>query len=110
MKNKVSAAIEEHDLYVVEYLHPDMDFVICFPREAFRDDTVHCRKPGALHHLASRARSREEVDGLYLKIEAIGANIVEAPRIFPQHGPTYYAMFFEDPDGIKYEVIYNVSV
>lgn len=105
LKDKVSALIEEHDLYVVEYLHPDMDFGICSPRTPFKDDPVHRRKPGSLHHLAFRARSRAEVDRLYAEIQAIGAAIVHAPRIFPGHGPNYYALFFKDPDGIKYEIV-----
>ncbi len=109
LANKSGAVIEEHDLYVVEYLHPDMDFGICSPRQAFRDDTVHRRKPGALHHLAFRAKDRAEVDRLYREVEAIGANIVHAPRIFPEHGPNYYACFFKDPDGIKYEIVHNVT-
>ncbi len=104
---KISAVIEEHDLYVVEYLHDIMDFGICSPRTAFVNDTVHRRKPGAMHHLAFRAESREEVDGLYQEIRRIGADIVHAPRIFPEHGPDYYALFFKDPDGIKYEIVYN---
>jgi catechol 2,3-dioxygenase-like lactoylglutathione lyase family enzyme len=107
LRHKVSAVIEEHDLYVVEYLHPIMDFGICSPRHAFRDDTVHRRKPGAMHHLAFRAKDRAEVDRLYREIRAIGANIVHAPRIFPEHGPDYYATFFKDPDGIKYEIVHN---
>ena len=107
LSHKVSAVIKEHDLYVVEYLHPDMDFGICSPRNAFKDDTVHHRKPGSMHHLAFRAGSRAEVDRLYAQIKAIGANIVHAPRIFSEHSPYYYAMFFKDPDGIKYEVVHN---
>lgn len=110
LQNKVSAVIEEHDLYVVEYLHPLMDFGICSPRKAFREDTVHRRKPGSLHHLAFRAASRAEVDRLYAQIKAIGAKILDAPRIYPEHGPDYYALFFKDLDGIKYEIVYNKPV
>ena len=107
LKNKVSAVIEEHDLYVVEYLHPQYDFGICSPRKAFADNTIHRRKPGSLHHLAFRAQSRQEVDELYQKIKAINAEIVHAPRIFPEHGENYYALFFKDLEGIKYEIVYN---
>ena len=107
LEKKVSAVIEEHDLYVVEYLSPQYDFGICSPRTAFTDNTIHRRTPGALHHLAFRAKSRTEVDELYLKIKDIGAEIVHAPRIFPEHGENYYALFFKDPEGIKYEIVYN---
>ena len=107
LEKKVSAVIEEHDLYVVEYLSSQYDFGICSPRTAFADNTIHRRKPGALHHLAFRAKSRTEVDELYLKIKDIGAEIVHAPKIFPEHGENYYALFFKDPEGIKYEIVYN---
>lgn len=39
LEDKVSAVIEEHDLYVVEYLNESFDFGICSPRTAFRGDT-----------------------------------------------------------------------
>ena len=107
LEKKVSAVIEEHDLYVVEYLSSQYDFGICSPRTAFTDNIIHRRKPGSLHHLAFRAKSRTKVDELYLKIKDIGAEIVHAPRIFPEHGENYYALFFKDPEGIKYEIVYN---
>ena len=108
---KISVPIPEHDLYVVEYLHPDGDFGICSPREAFRNDTVHRRKPGSLHHIAFRAESRAHVDALYGEIRAIpGVNILSPPRIYEEHGPDYYALFFKDPDGIKFEIVYNRPV
>lgn len=110
INNKISIPIPEHDLYVVEYLHPVMDFGICSPRQAFKDDTIHRRKPGAIHHIAFRAESREQVDELYMKIKEIGANIIEPPRIYTEHGPDYYALFFKDTDGIKFEIVYNKPV
>ena len=107
VENKISVPIPEHDLYVVEYLHPEMDFGICSPREPFRQDMVHRRKPGSVHHIAFRAESRSHVDELYGKIKEIGADILSPPRIYEEHGPDYYALFFKDPDGIKYEIVYN---
>jgi len=107
VQTKVSAVIEEHDFHVVEYSHPLLAFAITSPREAFRHDTIHRRKPGALHHLAFKAASRAEVDNLHLELEKIGAKIVEKPRLYPEYGPGYYALFFKDLEGIKYEVVYN---
>lgn len=63
LQAKASATIEEHDFQVVEYNHPRLSFAITSPRTAFRDDPVHRRKPGSLHHLAFRAGSREDVPG-----------------------------------------------
>jgi catechol 2,3-dioxygenase-like lactoylglutathione lyase family enzyme len=104
-KKKGSVAMHEFD--VVEYAHPLLLFGINSPREKFKEETIHRRKPGALHHLAFKADSREEVDKAYLQIKQIGANIVEGPAFFPQHGENYYALYFKDPGGIKYEIVYE---
>ena len=104
---KVSATIEEHDFQVVEYLHTDLAFAITSPRKAFVDEVIHRRKPGALHHLAFRADSTAEVDRLHGELESIGAEIVGGPKLWPEHGPDYYAVFFKDPEGIKYEIVHH---
>ncbi|HET9763738.1 MAG TPA: VOC family protein, partial [Casimicrobiaceae bacterium] len=58
------------------------------------------------HHLAFRAASRAEVDRVYEGLQALGATIVSPPRLYPEYKPTgYYAVFFKDPHGIKYEIV-----
>jgi len=32
--------------------------------------------------------------------------VLERPKIFSQYNPDYYATFFNDPDGIKLEVMH----
>jgi catechol 2,3-dioxygenase-like lactoylglutathione lyase family enzyme len=76
------------------------------PREQFKNEAVHRRKPGALHHLAFKAESRTELDEIALKLKALEVNIVAGPAFFPEHGDQYYAVFFKDPDGIKYEIVF----
>lgn len=110
LSQKSKGRVEAHDFDVVEYAHPLLIFGINSPRKAFKDDTVHRRKPGALHHLAFKANSREEVDGLYPQIRDIGADIVDPPKCYPQHGEKYYALFFKDIDGIKYEIVHEERV
>ena len=67
---------------------------------------INRRKPGALHHLAFRAESRAEVDRLHSELKGIGATIVSPPREYPEYTPPgYYALFFKDPEGIKYEIV-----
>ena len=101
-----SAVIEAHDFSVVEYSHPRLAFAITSPRAAFRGDKVHRRKPGSLHHLAFKAESRAEVDRLHDELRQIGATIVSAPREYPEYTPQhYYALFFKDLEGIKYEIV-----
>lgn len=103
---RTRATIAAHDFEVIEYTHPRLAFAITSPRAALKEECVHRRRPGALHHLAFRAGSRAEVDRLYEQIGAIGATIVAPPREYPEYTPAgYYALFFKDPDGIKYEIV-----
>ena len=46
---KVEAFIEEHDFRVIGYTHNLLSVAITSPREAFKKDVVHHRKPGTLH-------------------------------------------------------------
>ena len=106
LRRKGGAVIEEHEFHVVEYIHPRLAFAITSPRTAFADDAIHRRKPGALHHVAFKVGSRAEVDGLHSDLKTIGATIVSAPREYPEYTPAgYYALFFKDPEGIKYEIM-----
>ena len=105
-KRRSSAVIERHELRVVEYSHPRLCFAITSPRSAFANDAVHRRRPGALHHLAFKAGSRDEVDRLHEALIAIGARIVAPPREYPEYSPAgYYALYFKDLEGIKYEIV-----
>jgi catechol 2,3-dioxygenase-like lactoylglutathione lyase family enzyme len=109
--SRSSAIIEKHDFHVLEYSHPRLSFAITSPRTPFRGESVHRRKPGSLHHLAFRAGSRDEVDRLHDELVAIGATIVTPPRLYPKYKPAgYYAVFFKDPDGIKYEIVTHDEV
>ena len=107
LNRKSKGSVAKHEFDVVEYYHPLLIFGINSPRQAYSEDAIHRRKPGALHHLAFKAESREEVDRIYLQIKEIGANIVEEPKFFAQHGERYYAVFFKDLEGIKYEIVHE---
>lgn len=107
IQKKSKGRVAEHEFDVIEYVHPAIIFAINSPRKTFEFDDVHRRKPGALHHLAFKAISEEEVDRAYQKIRKIGANIVSPPQFYPQHGTYYYALFFKDLDGIKYEIVFE---
>ena len=106
VQRRVSAVIEEHEKHVVQYEHPRLGFAITSPRRAFAGDTMNRRKPGALHHLAFKAESRAEVDRLFAELKQISAVIVSEPRNYPEYAPQpYYALFFKDLEGIKYEIV-----
>jgi predicted lactoylglutathione lyase len=55
--------------------------------------------------LCFRARSREDVDNVHRFVVDTGAKVVRSPADGPW-APGYYAVLFEDPDGIRLEVNY----
>jgi catechol 2,3-dioxygenase-like lactoylglutathione lyase family enzyme len=61
--------------------------------------------PG-LHHFALAADSREQVDDFYRHLQAMGANILNAPKEY-DYMPGFYSVFFTDPDGIKLELCHT---
>lgn len=75
-------------------------------REAYKNEKPSRRKAGALHHMAFRAESRDEVDALYAKIVGLPAEIVHLPKYYPEYCSDYYAFFFKDSEGIEYEIVH----
>lgn len=59
--------------------------------------------PG-LHHLCFRVVDEEAVDRAASELAEAGVEAMR-PRYYPEYGPDYYATFFEDPDGIRLEVM-----
>ena len=59
--------------------------------------------PG-LHHLCLQLRSAAAIDAAHAKLRALGV-AASAPRLYPEYNPDYYATFFEDPDGIRLELV-----
>ena len=76
-------------------------------QEKFLRKKLSTEGTGAIHHLAFKAESCDEVDRLYPLIKNVGADIVKPPQYYPQHGENYYALFFKDLEGIKYEIVYD---
>ncbi len=62
--------------------------------------------PG-IHHIALWARNRREVDRFHSEF-LVGAsvNVTDAPADYPIYAPGYYAVFFVDPTGIRWELAY----
>jgi catechol 2,3-dioxygenase-like lactoylglutathione lyase family enzyme len=62
------------------------------------------RRPG-LNHLAFNVSSRGEVDRLTGQLRARGVRILYEERHPHAGGPDHYAVFCEDPDGLKVELV-----
>jgi len=61
--------------------------------------------PG-LHHICLKASSTELVDKTYNLVLTKNVYVSGQPKLYPEFTNKYYAVYFEDPDGIKLEVAY----
>ena len=76
--------------------------------EAAADErgATHTRRRVGFHHLALRAKAREDVDRFHDYLVREGVTVLDPPAEYPQYGADYYAVFFADPDGMKLEVVH----
>ncbi|SFU29844.1 Protein N-acetyltransferase, RimJ/RimL family [Alicyclobacillus macrosporangiidus] len=77
-------------------------FVQAEPR--YHHPPYHRRRVG-LNHLAFHAASRAQVDKITQLLRQRGVSILYEDRHPYAGGPDHYAVFFEDPDRIKVEVV-----
>ena len=59
-------------------------------------------------HLAFVAQSTGEVDAVHAAAVEAGAEVLHAPRIFPEYHPGYYAVFVRDLDGHNVEAVHHI--
>ncbi|WP_377890048.1 VOC family protein [Alkalihalobacillus sp. R86527] len=72
--------------------------------ERFKEPSYHRCRVG-LNHLAFHASSRKHVDELTNKLRAKGVTILYQDRHPYAGGDDYYAVYFEDPDRMKVEIV-----
>lgn len=83
----------------------NMKIVFCPTEEKYLQYGYHRKRIG-LNHLAFYAPTKESVDEIYetvLKPESINCLYEKCPT----GGDDYYAVFFEDPDRMKVEIVYS---
>ncbi|MET8308422.1 VOC family protein [Micromonospora sp. NPDC005173] len=56
-------------------------------------------------HLAFTADDRATVEAFHDAAIKAGAEVLHAPRIWPEYHPTYFAAFVRDPDGNNIEAV-----
>ena len=66
----------------------------------------HERNAPGIDHLAFHAESRADVDGLFDRLIEAGYPVAEPPREY-DYTDEYYAVAFDDPDGIRLEVVHE---
>jgi catechol 2,3-dioxygenase-like lactoylglutathione lyase family enzyme len=58
-------------------------------------------------HVAFRAPDRNAVDAVHAAAAAAGAEVLHAPREWPEYHPGYYGVFLRDPDGHNVEAVHH---
>ena len=61
------------------------------------------------HHLSFSAETRQQVDDLYQLLLELGAPTQGPPGSYG-YAPGYYAVYFRDPDNLKFELAHVPSV
>ena len=64
--------------------------------------------PG-LHHLCFQVANRDVVDKIAGGLQKLSIEVSE-PRIYPDYGVDYYAIYFKDPDNIELEVVNRTKI
>lgn len=88
-------------------LHDEPDFLSYEPADGGRPRIgfLPGAQSGGTMRLAFAVDSRERVDDAARLAVANGAGVMEGPSLNPEYGDDYYACFFDDPDGNKYEIV-----
>jgi catechol 2,3-dioxygenase-like lactoylglutathione lyase family enzyme len=58
-------------------------------------------------HVAFRAPDRNAVDAVHEAAVAAEAEVLHAPREWPEYHPGYYGVFLRDPDGHNVEAVHH---
>jgi catechol 2,3-dioxygenase-like lactoylglutathione lyase family enzyme len=72
-------------------------------RQADEAQDFELYAPG-FHHVAFAVETDADVDAAHAAAVGTGAEILQAPRLWPEYAADYYATFFLDPDGFRLEV------
>lgn len=80
-------------------------YIVLVQTEAEYLNIPYHRKGTGLNHLAFHVDTRAEVDQFYQSLKARGVTILYEDKHPLAGGPNYYAVFFEDPDRMKVELV-----
>jgi catechol 2,3-dioxygenase-like lactoylglutathione lyase family enzyme len=60
-------------------------------------------------HIAFSAVDQSAVDAFFLAATTAGAEVLHAPRLWPEYHPGYYGAFVRDPDGNNIEAVCHTA-
>ena len=67
---------------------------------------LHDRNAAGFNHMAFTAEDRSDVEKLHELLKQIRATVLDAPAEYP-YSPGYFAVYFTDPDGLKFEFAHS---
>jgi glyoxylase I family protein len=68
-------------------------------------DKLRNRSGPELNHIAFTAENRSDVEKMHGLLKEIGATVLDPPAEYP-YAPGYFAVYFTDPNGLKFEFAY----
>ena len=83
----------------VQYYNRQFGIVIRPARTA----TAHDRYAPGLHHLCLRVAEEGDVKRAAEALSAVSIDVTPA-RLYPEYAPDYWAVFVDDPDGLRIEI------
>ncbi len=89
----------------VHYYNRDLQLTL---RPARPAKPAHDPYAPGLHHICLRVADREAVDAAARGLTELGIDVTH-PLLYPQYKPDYYATFFADPDGIRFEIVNHLE-
>ena len=101
---KVARPLAGGDLHI-HYFNRSFQYTLRPARSAREHDPYSA----GLHHFCMRVRDRTAVDSAFRELRRLGIEASE-PQLYPEYHEDYYATFFEDPDGIRLELVNHLQV
>jgi catechol 2,3-dioxygenase-like lactoylglutathione lyase family enzyme len=96
------------DKISIGFLNPPNQIWLVKTQDKYKHISYHRQHTG-INHIAFGVESAKLVDTFYeifLKPRKI-IPLYQSPKLFPEYTPDYYAVYFEDPDRIKLEVLFH---
>jgi len=86
--------------------YSDGNFTLWIVPAENKKSPEHYFKSVGFHHFSIRVEKRAEVDAIFKWCRNNSVTVVDEPKEYPDYNEGYYAVFFLDPDGMKFEVTY----
>ena len=86
--------------------YSDGDFTLWVVPAENKATAKHSFESVGFHHFSIRVPEKKTVDDIFQWCKDNDIKIADEPKEYPEYNEGYYAVFFHDPDGMKFEVTY----